>query len=60
MVGDLDSRYDKRGVGGLIMVGGLVPQYDSGGQEGVHFRQRQGGEVFSRIGGGTLHDKATL
>ena len=33
MVGDLDPRYDKRGVGGggLIMVGGLVPRYDSGG-----------------------------
>ena len=31
MVGDLDPGYDKRGVGGLIMVGGLVPRYDSEG-----------------------------
>ena len=33
MVGDLDPRDDKRGVGvgGLFMVGGLVPRYDSEG-----------------------------
>ena len=33
MVGDLDPRYDKRGGGGLVMVGGLVQRYDSGGEE---------------------------
>ena len=58
MVGDLDPRYDKRGVGGLIMVGGLVPRYDSGG--GTSGTIRKAGGLLSRRGGGTLHERATL
>ena len=58
MVGDLDPRYDKRGVGGL------VPRYDSGGGGRctlqAQYERRVEGELLSRRGGGTLHERATL
>ena len=46
MVGDLDPWYDKPGVGGgggLIMVGGLVPRYDSGSEGRCTQYERRGG-----------------
>ena len=70
MVGDLDPRDDKRGVGGggggggLIMVGGLVRRYDSEGGGRctlqAQYERRGEGELLSRRGGGTLHERATL
>ena len=48
------------GGGGANYGWGFSPAIRLWGQGGVHFRQRQGGEVFSRIGGGTLHERATL
>ena len=46
------------------MVGGLVQRYDSGGEEvytsGILRKAGGGGELLSRRGGGTLHERATL
>ena len=56
MVGDLDPRDDKRGVGGgLIMVGGLVRRYDSegGGRctlQAQYERQGGGGSCLAEEG----------
>ena len=58
MVGDLDPGYDKRGVGGI------VPRYDSGGGGRctlqAQYERRGEGELLSRRGGGSLHERATL
>ena len=46
------------------MVGGLVPRYDSGGGGRctlqAQYERRGEGELLSRRGGGTLHERATL
>ena len=63
MVGDLDPRYDKRGVGGRganyesrDTTVGVGEVYTSG----TILKAGGEGELLSRRGGGTLHERATV